>query len=203
MSEPRARASRLARVAPGLVHWTVRDDRIDARSDAYAVAGRRGAVLIDPLPLTDAALARIGPVEAICLTGSCHQRSSWRYRRRLGAPVYAPSGARGLEERPDVAYADRAPLPGGLVAVHAPGPARVHFALHSRTGRGALFCADVLTRDAAGVRFVDPEYQDDPELTRSTAGRLVRLRFAVLCFAHGAPLTTGAKPAMRAATASG
>ena len=199
MSEPRGSASRIQRIAPGLLHWTLHDDRIDWRSDAYAVPGRRGVVLIDPLPLMDAALARLGRVEAICVTGSCHQRSSWRYRRRFGAPVYAPRGARGLEEKPDAAYANGARLPGNLVAVHAPGPTRVHFAFHRRAGRGALFCADVLMRDADGVRFIEGAYQDDPDLTRETAAKLLRLRFGILCFNHGAPLTAGAKPAARAA----
>lgn len=203
MSEPKARASRIHRVAPGVLHWTLHDDRIDWRSDAYAVAGRAGLVLIDPLPLTDAALRRLGLVEAICLTGSCHQRSSWRYRRLLGAPVHAPRGAHGLEEKPDVAYAKGARLPGGLVAVHAPGPTQVHFAFHRRAGRGVLFCADVLTRDANGVRFVEGSYQDDPARTRDTAAKLLELRFGILCFDHGAPLTAGAKPAVRAAMASG
>src|SRR5262249_36257497 len=159
MSEPTARAAKITRVAPGLFHWTLHDDRIDFRSDAHAVTGRRGAVLIDPLPLTDAALAKLGRVEAICLTGSCHQRSAWRYRKLLGVPVHAPRGARGLEEKPDFTYIDDAWLPGGLVAVHAPGPTRVHFTFHRRTGRGIVFCADILTREGAGVRFIEDAYQ--------------------------------------------
>src|SRR5262245_29944440 len=202
MSEPNARAVKVTRIAPGLRHWTLHDNRIDFRSDAHAVDGRRGAVLIDPLPLTDAALASIGPVEAICLTGSCHQRSAWRYRRLLAVPVYAPHGARGLEEKPDVDYAKGARLPGGLMAVHAPGPTRVHFAFHRRAGRGIVFCADILTREGAGVRFIEDAYQDEPLLTRTTARSLLRLRFGILCFDHGAPMTRGAKRAIRAATAS-
>ena len=202
MSEPKARASRIRRIAPGLLHWTLHDDRIDWRSDAYAVAGHRGAVLIDPLPLTDAALARVGPVEAICITGSCHQRSAWRYRRRLGAPVYAPRGARGLEERPDRTYVQGSRLPGGLVAVHTPGPTQVHFAFHRRAGRGIVFCADVLMRDGDGVRFIEGSYQDEPDVTRSSAAKLLRLRFGILCFDHGAPMTVDVKPAVRAALES-
>jgi len=202
MSEPTARARKVTKAAPGLLHWTLHDDRIDFRSDAYAVRGRRGAVLIDPLPLTDAALAGIGPVEAICLTGSCHQRSAWRYRRLLGVRVYAPRGARGLLEKPDAAYAGGARLPGGLVAVHAPGPTRVHYVFHRKAGRGIVFCADILTRRGAGVRFIEDAYQDAPRVTRASARALLRLRFGILCFDHGAPLTRGAKAAIREATAS-
>ena len=52
-----------------------------------------GKVLIDPLPLTDAALAEMGKVAAICLTQGHHQRSAWHYRKLFGVPVYAPAGA--------------------------------------------------------------------------------------------------------------
>src|SRR5262245_40683653 len=203
MSEPTARAAKIPRVAPGPFPWPLHDDRIDFRSDAHAVTGRRGAVLIDPLPLTDAALAKIGRVEAICLTGSCHQRSAWRYRRLLGVPVHAPRGAKGLEERPDAEFEKGARLPGGLVAVHAPGPTHVHYAFHRRAGRGIVFCADVLTREGDGVRFIEDAYQDEPRVTRKTARSLLVLRFGILCFNHGAPMTRGAKRAIRAATASG
>lgn len=221
MSEPRTQSRRVMAAAPGLLHWTLHDDRIEFRSDAYAVLGVRGgsghgAVLIDPLPLTDGALASffgrgstlptkgtlVGPLEAICLTGSCHQRSAWRYRRLFGVKVHAPRGARGLEERPDATYTHGSRLPGGLVAVHAPGPTRVHYALHRPAGRGIVFCADVLTHHRGVVRFIDDAYQDAPSQTRATARALLKLRFGVLCFAHGAPLTRGAKQAVRAALGS-
>jgi len=199
VSEPTTRARSLTLAAPGLLHWTLHDDRIDFRSDAHAVRGTRGFVLIDPLPLTERTLTQLAPVEAICLTGSCHQRSAWRYRSHFGVKVYAPRGARGLEEKPDVAYAAGAHLPGGLVAVHAPGPTRVHFAFHRPARRGTMFCADILTREGRGVRFIDPAYQDAPQETRATAAALLRLRFGILCFDHGAPLGRGAKQAIRAA----
>jgi len=202
MSEPRTRARAIRRLAPGLLHWTIRDERIRFRSDAYAVGGRDGRVLIDPLPLTGKALSRLGVVAAICLTGSCHQRSAWRYRRRFGAPVYAPRGSRGLDERPDRLYGRGARLPGGLVAIHAPGPTRVHFALHLARGRGALFCADVLMRRGKGLGFVPDEHQDDPPRTRRTAAAFLKRRFAALCCAHGAPIVGGARMAIRRALAA-
>lgn len=199
MSEPRTRSRRVETVVPGLLHWWLHDDRIDFRSDAYAVRERGRTVLIDPLPLVGSALDALGRVSAICLTGSCHQRSAWRYRRLFGAPVFAPRGAEGLEEEPDVWYRKGQTLPGGLTAVHAPGPTEVHFAFHRTAGRGALFCADVLLRDGERVRFVEDEHQDDPARTRRTVRKLLRLAFATLCFAHGAPLRKDPHAAMRAA----
>src|ERR1044071_4995313 len=79
MSEPRSKARTIEKVAPGILNWLLHDDRIDYRSDAHAVVLRGKTVLIDPLPLTSAALGRLGKVEAICLTGSWHQRAAWTY----------------------------------------------------------------------------------------------------------------------------
>ena len=50
-----------------------------------------------------------------------------------------------------------------------------------------LFCGDLLLRDAGGFRFVDDEYQDDPERTRASVRRLADLPFEALCAGHGAP----------------
>lgn len=199
MSEPRNRARQIETAAPGILHWTVLDDRIHFRSDAHAVKRAGRSVLVDPLPLTSGCLGKLGKVEAICLTGSCHQRSAWRYRKQFGVKVYAPKGALGLEEKPDVWYRGGERLPGGLVAVHAPGPTRVHYALHHERGRGALFCADILMNDGKAVRFVSDEYQDEPRRTRKTAREFLGLRFRVICFDHGAPITRNARDAVRRA----
>lgn len=203
MSEPKGKARKTEAVAPGILNWHLHDDRIEFRSDAHAVVHRGTSVLIDPLPLTSRALRDLGTVEAICLTGACHQRSAWRYRRLLGVKVWAPKGAAGLEEKPDVWFRTGDDLPGGLVAVHAPGPTEVHYAFHLTRGRGALFCADVLTHHRTSVRFVDAAYQDDPKRTRRTAKRFLELRFAILCFDHGAPVTRRAREAVQGALEAG
>ena len=48
---------------------------------------------------------------------------------------------------------------------------------------------------------VPGEYQDDPKLTRKSVRRLLVLPFRVLCPNHGAPVTIGAKKAIRRALA--
>jgi glyoxylase-like metal-dependent hydrolase (beta-lactamase superfamily II) len=199
MSEPRNKARKIQEVVPGVLHWTVHDDRIDSRSDAHAVEENGRRVLIDPLPLVEEALKRLGKVEAICLTGSCHQRSAWRYRRYLGAKVYAPAGAEGLEENPDVWYVKGQKLPGGLVAIHAPGPTEVHYAFLLEREQGVLFCADILVNHDGQLAFVPAEYQDDPARTPETARSFLKLPFTTLCFAHGAPLGKDPHAAIRKA----
>jgi hypothetical protein len=199
VSEPRTIASAVEPVVPGVWRWGIHDDRIDFRSDAYAVAGPDGAVLVDPLPLAEDALAAIGPVAAICLTGAHHQRSAWRYRRLLGAPVHAPEAGRATEEEPDRRYGPGARLPGGLVAVHAPGPTAANYALllERPGGEGVLFIGDLLLRpaDDGPLGFVPDEHVDDPALTRATVRSLLDLPVTVLCSAHGAPAVGDARAA--------
>jgi glyoxylase-like metal-dependent hydrolase (beta-lactamase superfamily II) len=199
MSEPENHAKKVEIVVPGILRWSLLDDRIDAESDAHAVQADGSSVLIDPLPLEEKALRDLGNVEAICLTGSCHQRSAWRYRRQLGAKVFAPRGCEGLDEKPDIEYRAGDALPGGLTAVHAPGPTEVHYALHLERGVGALFCADILIHDGKKVGFVPDQYQDDPKGTRRTAKKFLELKFNTLLFDHGAPITKDPHAAIRKA----
>lgn len=204
MSEPKKAASRIEVVAPGLFHWTVHDDRIDFRSDAYAVASNDGAVLVDPLPLADRALSKLGEISSIVISIQSHQRSAWRLRAKLGAKVHAPRGAEGLEDVPDAWYGDGERLPGGLVAIHAPGPCDASYALLLERGEGTgiLFIGDVLTRGARGaLRFVPGEYQDDPGGTRASAQKLAQLDAAIVCPGHGRPIRSGGTRAIAEALA--
>jgi len=206
MSEPRTRANALKKVVPGVYHWRILDERIGAESSAHAVATRGGLVLIDPLPLSsraEAALARLGTVEAILLTGACHQRSAWRYREKYGAKVYAPRSAKGLDEKADKTYTKGDRLPGGLHAVHMPGPAEAHYGFLRRTGGGVFFCPDVLLQVGRGrLGFLPDPYQDDPAESRASAKKLLKLRFKTLCLAHGRPVTSFARRAIERALAA-
>ena len=58
MSEPTTQATEIETVRPDLLHWWVHDDRIDNRSDAWAVIHDGRLVLIDPLPMDEAVVGR-------------------------------------------------------------------------------------------------------------------------------------------------
>jgi glyoxylase-like metal-dependent hydrolase (beta-lactamase superfamily II) len=202
VSEPRRAATTVEPVLPSLLHWTVDDDRIGWRSDAYALVRRGSSVLVDPLPLAPRALSALGRVSAIVVTIQSHQRSAWRYRRRFGVEVHAPRGAEGLEEEPDHWYDDGAELPGGLRAIHAPGPCDASFALVAkRRGQSAiLFVGDLLMRGEDGpLEFVPARYQDAPRRTRTSVRALARLNADVVCPGHGAPIVGGGADALREA----
>jgi glyoxylase-like metal-dependent hydrolase (beta-lactamase superfamily II) len=194
MAECNTTADHVTTVVPGVCHWTVQDEQIDFRGDAYAVNSPEGWVLIDPLPLSEAALASLGRPAAICLTGEQHQRAAWSYRRRYGIPVHAPRGVRELEEAADAFYVDGQTLPGGLCPVLAPGSGPVHyvFLLDHGAGHRIVFCGDLVMREADGPFFLIPDYYvDDPGQVRVSVAKLIDLFPETLCPAHGAPLVSG------------
>jgi glyoxylase-like metal-dependent hydrolase (beta-lactamase superfamily II) len=154
-------------------------------------------VLIDPVPLANDALEELEPVGAIVLTAACHQRSAWRYRRRFGARVHLPEGSRETEEEPDERYREGDVLPGGLEAVHVPGPEDPHFALLRHEEPAVLFCPDLLMVDDDELVFVPGEYHEDAKETRRSVERLLELPFDVLCLDHGPPFLEDPKESLR------
>jgi hypothetical protein len=200
MAEPNAVAEAADEVVPGVWDWGVANERIGgAESTGHAVAGPDGTVLLDPVRLAPEALAALGPVTAILLTAQCHQRSSWRYRRDFGASVWAPEGTRPMEEEPDKRYRAGDLLPGGLLAVHTPGPEEVHFSFLLAGPPSVLFCSDLLTNyGGRGLDFVPLQYHDDPAQTRRTVEGLLDLDFDVLCLDHGSAIAADPKAEIRA-----
>ena len=197
MSEPNVIAQGIEEVISGVWRWFVHDDRIDFESDAHAVAENGHIVLIDPLPIDETVLSRLGTVEAICLTAKCHQRSSWRYRKQFGVKVYAPEGVRPMDEEADEFYRAGDILPGGLQAIHTPGPELVHYGFLLTRKPSVFFCPDLLMHGKGKLDFVPPEFHDDPAETRTSVQRLLDLSFSILCFNHGAPITNDPHRALR------
>jgi glyoxylase-like metal-dependent hydrolase (beta-lactamase superfamily II) len=200
VSEPKAVATRVDEIAPGVWHWHLHDERTDLIGSAHAVRGEDGVVLVDPHPLVPEAFESLGKIEAIALTTSSHQRSSWRLRRELGVPVHAPAAVREVEEEPDVRYAEGDRLPGGLLAIFTPGAGTTqHSFLLEREG-GILFTPDLFVRPPKAALMLFPvEYMHDPEQVRRTIEQLLERDFSVLCTGHGEPVLEDAKDAVRAA----
>ena len=188
MSEPKTVASFTSEIVPGLHHFKIHDERIKSQSDAYALVDGGRVVLIDPVPLEPARLAALGRVAAVVIGSPSHQRSAWRYRREHRVKVYAPEGCGDLDEKPDATYRDGDTLPGGMKAVHAPGPGGAHHALHLGGKPGVLLCTDLWHVTGTGVEFLPDKYLTDADKARDTARRLLEVDFDVLCFGHGDPI---------------
>jgi glyoxylase-like metal-dependent hydrolase (beta-lactamase superfamily II) len=200
VSEPQSVATEASEIAPGVWHWHLHDERINFVGSAHAVRGEQGVVLIDPLPLVPEALESLGPVEAIALTTSSHQRSSWRLRRELGVRVHAPAAVKEVEEEPDVRYSEGDRLPGGLLAIFTPGAGTFQHSLLLEREGGVLFTPDLFARPpGAPLKLLPAEFMHDPEQARRTAEQLLGYRFSILCTGHGEPVLEDAKGALSAA----
>jgi hypothetical protein len=199
MSEPKEMADQVEEIADGLYHWRIHNSAIGgALSSSHAVSTSEGSVLIDPVRLADDALATLPRPSAIVLTARCHQRCAWRYRSQLGVEVWLPEDAAAADEQPDRRYAEGDVLPGGLVAVRTPGPEWPHYSFLLEAEPGVLFCSDLISNDDdRRLRFVPPEYHDDPAETRRSVEKLLDLPFTILCLDHGAPLVDDPKEALR------
>jgi metallo-beta-lactamase superfamily protein len=202
MSEPHEIATSLERVVDGVYHWRIRNSAIGgAISSSHAVVTGEDCVLIDPVGLEPKVLHTLPRPSAILVTATCHQRAAWRLRRELGADVWLPLGAPPASEEADHLYGDGDVLPGGLVAVHTPGPEPAHYSFLLERNGGVLFCSDLVGNDGSTeLHLIPEEYQDDPTETRRSIAALLDVPFDVLCLAHGVPVTDP-KEALRAVLA--
>ena len=198
MTEAPAVAESAEEVVPGIWHWSISDERLGGfAGDSYAVAGESGVVLVDPHRLAPEALDRLGPVEAIVLSNGSHQRSAWRLRRELGAPVHAPALSKEIDEEPDARYGDGDELPGGLHAVFTPGAGTTQHTL--LRGDVAIVPDVLLGIPGRGIQLVPEEYAHDVEEARRSAEKILDLPFSVLLLAHGGPVTDDPKAQIRQA----
>jgi len=199
MSEPRETAARVEEVVEGLYHWRIHNSGIGGNvSSSHALATGDDCVLIDPVRLAEDAMAALPLPTAVVLTAKCHQRSAWRYREQFGIEVWLPEDASAADEEPDRRYADGDVLPGGLVAVRTPGPEWPHYSLLLEGAPSVVFCSDLVMHAGGGtLHFVPPEFHEDPAETRRSVDKLLGLPFAILCFAHGAPIVDDPKAALR------
>jgi len=193
LTEPKTKSDQIDYIYPWLLHWTIRDERIgNFRGDAFAVKTIDGLVLIDPLPLTEEVWAEIKDVCAILLTHGNHQRSAWRFRQKLGVPVYAPAGS-SLDEEPDHWFGEEDQLPGDFQAIKAIAFQNTFYLVFEHPdGTGVLFCGDLICHDEGGpYRFpVQPGYFNSED-GRLDVKRLVKLPLQVMCPGHAIPSIDG------------
>jgi len=197
-------------IAPGLWHWTARHEGIGIAVSSYYL--EREHVLIDPMipPIGLGWFEQRGRPEHALLTNRHHDRHAWQLRAAFGCTVHCISnGVHELEGRGPVEtfeFGDR--LPGGVTVCEVDAICPDETALYIPS-HAALACADGVVSDARGGRlsFVPDDLMDDPEQTkqglREAYRRLLELEFELLLLAHGDPVVTGGKDALRAFVTAG
>ena len=195
----------MVEIAPGLWHWTARRESIGADVSSYYLARER--VQIDPMIPPEGLEwyeQHGAPAHAI-LTNRHHDRDSWLLHEAFGSTVHCiRNGAYELDGRGPVAAFDFGDeLPGGIhvheVGAICPDETALHIPSHR-----ALAVADGVVRWGGGdqLQFVPDFLMDEPEQTkrqlRDAYRGLLELDFDVLLLAHGNPVVTEARDALRA-----
>jgi glyoxylase-like metal-dependent hydrolase (beta-lactamase superfamily II) len=189
-------------LAPGLWHWTARHEHIHADVSSYYLLAER--VLIDAKVPPEGLdwLAQHGPPTDVVLSNRHHDRDAWQLRDAFGCTVHCISnGLYELEGRGDVEpfeFGDE--LPGGIVVHEVGAICPDETALHIPAHR-ALACADGVVRSEGRLAFVPDWLMDEPERTkrglRDAYRGLLELDFDRLLLAHGEPLASGGREALR------
>jgi hypothetical protein len=197
-------------LSPGLWYWRARHPRINVEVGSYYLAPER--VLIDALlpPRGLAWFEQLGQPEHFLLTNRHHDRHAWKFREAFDVTVHCiRNGLHELEGRGPVEPFDFGDELPGRIAVHevdaiCPDETALHIPEHN-----AIACADGAIRapGAEELAFVPDFLMDDPEKTkrglRAAYGRLLKLDFDTLLLAHGEPIVSGGKNALRDFVESG
>jgi hypothetical protein len=193
-------------IAPGLWHWSAQHDHIQMPVHSYYLAAER--IVIDPM-LPDeglASFARHGRPEHVLLTNRHHDRHAWKLQQEFGCEVHCvSSGLHEIEGRGVVSrFEFGEELPGGVVAYEVDAICPDETALHI-PAHHALACADGVVRwpgRGESLTFVPDHLMDDPERTKAGLSeayrRLLELDFDRLLLAHGEPVVSGGREALRA-----
>ena len=190
-------------IAPGIVHWQAPHPRIGVDVSSYWLPQLR--TLLDPIAVPD----EVDGVQHILLSCRHHMRDSLDARTRFAASVRAPrAGMHEFDEDAPVdPYDFGESLAGGAVTAHevdAISPDETAFHIPAVN---ALSVADGVIRYGEELHFVPDQYMDDPEQTKAglkqAFGRLAdELDFDVLLLAHGTPIGSGGREALRRFAAS-
>lgn len=190
-------------VIPGILHWKAFHDRI--RQDAHSYYLPEARIAIDPMPSEGLleALAERGGVERVLLTNRHHLRGSEQLAEVFGCGVYAPaSGMHEFEEdQPVLPYEWGERLAAGVTAHEIAAICPDDGALHIAVGPGAIAFADAVIGLDGVLAFVPDFLMDEPDRvkpqTTAALERLLELDFDAILLAHGAPIASGGKDAIR------
>ena len=183
-------------VNDSLIFWQGYDPAVKVDLSSHAYLTSQGWVLIDPIPLREEALAEfIGDekIAAIFLTNANHERAAAHYRE-AGVPVYAHPGTQGEFSIAIDQWIQDGEEISGLKAIHLPGFAPGEIALHVPESAGIMMMGDALINlQPTGFTLLPGKYCADPKLARKSLQKLLQFSFEVMTFAHGLPITAGAK----------
>jgi uncharacterized cupin superfamily protein len=160
-----------------------------------------GAVVVDPLPLDEAALAWIasrGGVRTVVLTNRDHARAAQLFRERFGARVLAHAVEAPLFDIPiDATFADGAEVFPGARAVSLPfGKTPGEVAIHVPRARCAVVGDAVIGAPAGSLSLLPDEKLEDPARFVLSLRALWALHLDALLLGDGQPVFQAADDAL-------
>jgi len=181
-----------------LIFWQGYDPAVKVDLSSHALLTPGGWVIIDPIPLRKEALDELlsgKNVAAIIITSANHERAAAVFKKQCAAPVAAHrEAAAGLATVPDQFLEEGADF-HGLTVIALPGFAPGEIALHIPGHGGIMLMGDALINlQPGGLGMLPDKYCSEPRTARKSLQKLLQFPFEVMTFAHGLPITTGAKP---------
>jgi glyoxylase-like metal-dependent hydrolase (beta-lactamase superfamily II) len=193
-------------LSDGVFYWSVYDPTVKCEISCAALKTGSGLVVIDPVPLAEAAwkkLLDIAALRAILLTNGNHLRESDVLRKHHKVPIVtAPATRRDIIGiKCDVVLLETELL-YGIAPIPIPGATPGETAFFSNTGVMILGDAIINTDPEKGLEFLQDKYCADPQQNRLSLKKLLKYDFHTLIFAHGLPVTSHAKEKLGALLAS-
>jgi len=189
-----------------VVCWSRFDEARDIDFNSYAWLREGGAILFDPLPLSDHDRAQLeGGVAWIVLTNSDHVRASVELAEAFGAPIAGPAGEQGtLGLECERWLADGETLVDGLVTHALEGsktPGELAFVLEETT----LITGDLVRAHGGGRldRLPDPKLADRELALASIRGLLRHESVDAVLVGDGWPVFRGGRAELEALVARG
>ncbi|MGZ4983392.1 MAG: MBL fold metallo-hydrolase [Chthoniobacterales bacterium] len=184
------------RLRPGLSIWNRYDSAVKADLYSTAVATGVGTVLVDPIEVPEADLARASDAVAIVVSNANHVRASEYFSRKFAAPIYASTAA-------GIPFAIDPHTPGAfdseLEVIEIEGAAAGEIALFFASDGGTVVMGDALINFGShGFTFLPAKYCSNQKLMRKSLRKLLDLHFERMLFAHGAPIMNKARDRLAA-----
>lgn len=189
-------APEFQRITEHLSIWQNYDPTVKADLFSTAILTSAGLNIVDPIPLAEPQLtALLGsrPLRRVIITNANHHRAAEGFVTRFAVTVCSHE----LAAAPGFALE---PLSAGdilddeIEVVEIPGAGRGEIALFHRAHGGSLVIGDALINFGShGFDLLPAKYCENPKQMRGSLAKLLGLDFQRMLFAHGTPITTGAK----------
>jgi glyoxylase-like metal-dependent hydrolase (beta-lactamase superfamily II) len=195
-------AADYASVAPGLFVWSLYDPEAKAELSSTAVQTENGLLLVDPVPITDAALDEMTgnePPIGIVLTNGNHLRGAATFASYFNIPIFAPGQPSSLNELPPLTSWSDCGAADVIRIVHIEGAGPGEVVLHVSRDGGSIVVGDALINFGVNeFAFLPAKYCSDAKRMKLSLRQLLDLQFERILFAHGSPIVTSAKKRVEA-----